>query len=54
MPGQETREEVIARVVPALRELAAAHPGESLIVVSHGGAIRGVLMAAEPGEDRTG
>lgn len=48
VPGQESREEVIARVLPALRELAAAHPGESLIVVSHGGAIRSVLTAADP------
>lgn len=48
VPGQESRAEVIARVVPALRELAASHPGESLIVVSHGGAIRAMLMAAEP------
>jgi uncharacterized phosphatase len=48
VPGQESRDEVIARVVPALLELAAVHPGESLIVVSHGGAIRGALMAADP------
>jgi uncharacterized phosphatase len=48
VPGQESRAEVIERVVPALRELATAHPGESLIVVSHGGAIRAMLMAAEP------
>jgi uncharacterized phosphatase len=48
VPGQESRADVIARVVPALRELAAAHPGESLIVVSHGGAIRAMLMAADP------
>ena len=48
VPGQESRDEVIARVVPALREVASARPGESLIVVSHGGAIRGVLMAADP------
>ncbi len=48
VPGQESRAEVIARVVPALRDLAATHPGESLIVVSHGGAIRAMLMAAEP------
>jgi uncharacterized phosphatase len=48
VPGQESREEVIARVVPALRELAAARPGESLIVVSHGGAIRAALMASDP------
>jgi broad specificity phosphatase PhoE len=48
VPGQESRAEVIERVVPALRDLAAAHPGESLIVVSHGGAIRAMLMAADP------
>jgi broad specificity phosphatase PhoE len=48
VPGQESRADVIARVVPALRELAAAHTGESLIVVSHGGAIRAMLMAADP------
>jgi broad specificity phosphatase PhoE len=48
VPGQETREEVMERVLPALRELADAHPGESLVVVSHGGAIRAVLMAVQP------
>ncbi|HEX7834900.1 MAG TPA: histidine phosphatase family protein [Pseudolysinimonas sp.] len=48
VPGQESRADVIARVIPALRELAAVHPGESLIVVSHGGAIRAMLMAADP------
>ena len=48
-PGQETREEVAARVVPALLELAERHPGERLVVVSHGGAIRAVLQTAEPG-----
>lgn len=48
-PGQETREEVAARVVPALLEFAVRHPGERLLVVSHGGAIRAVLQTAEPG-----
>ncbi len=48
VPGQESRAEVIDRVVPALRGLAASRPGQSLILVSHGGAIRAVLMAAEP------
>ena len=46
--GQESREEVAARAVPAVLSLAAAHPGESLLVVSHGGAIRSVLMAIAP------
>jgi broad specificity phosphatase PhoE len=48
-PGQETREAVAARVVPALLELAERHPGERLVIVSHGGAIRSVLQTAEPG-----
>jgi broad specificity phosphatase PhoE len=48
-PGQETRDEVAARVVPALLQLAERHPGERLVIVSHGGAIRAVLQAAEPG-----
>lgn len=47
--GQETREEVGSRVGGALVALADQHPGESLIVVSHGGAIRAVLQLAEPG-----
>lgn len=48
-PGQETRAEVAGRVVPALLALAERHPGERLVVVSHGGAIRSVLQTAEPG-----
>jgi len=48
-PGQETREQVAARVVPALLALAEQHPGEKLVVVSHGGAIRSVLQTVEPG-----
>lgn len=48
VPGQESREAVMRRVVPALRELAERHEGESLLIVSHGGAIRSVLMAVDP------
>lgn len=48
VPGRESRDEVAARVVPALQGLAAQHPGESIVVVSHGGAIRAALMMAEP------
>jgi len=48
VPGRETREEVAARVMPALQAIAAEHPGESIVVVSHGGAIRAALMTAEP------
>lgn len=48
VPGQESRDDVVTRVVPALVALAAAHPDESLVVVSHGGAIRAVLTEVEP------
>jgi uncharacterized phosphatase len=48
VPGRETREEVGARVVPALIALAEQHPGESLVIVSHGGAIRAVLNEVQP------
>jgi probable phosphoglycerate mutase len=43
VPGRETHEQVANRVVPALIRLAVAHPGQALIVVSHGGVIRSVL-----------
>src|ERR671910_3317781 len=35
----ETDEEVRARVLEAIAEIAAAHPGEQVLVVSHGGAL---------------
>ncbi len=48
VPGRESREDVAARVIPALQALAAEHRGEAIVVVSHGGAIRAALMTAEP------
>jgi uncharacterized phosphatase len=48
VPGRESREAVGARVVPALIALAEQHPGQSLIIVSHGGAIRAVLNEVQP------
>ena len=49
VPGRETREQVAARVIPALHRLAAQHPGENLVVVAHGGVIRTVLNTVAPG-----
>lgn len=49
VPGRETHGEVAARVLPALLDLGVAHPGQSLLVVSHGGVIRSVLNAVDPG-----
>lgn len=43
VPGRESREQVVARALPALRELGEQHPGENLIVVSHGGVISSLV-----------
>lgn len=48
VPGRETREEVAARIIPALVGIADDHPGGAVVVVSHGGAIRAALLSAEP------
>jgi uncharacterized phosphatase len=48
VPGRETHEEVADRAIPALISLASSHPGEALIVVSHGGVIRSVLNSVDP------
>jgi broad specificity phosphatase PhoE len=50
LPGRETREDVAERVVPALIAIAEQHPGQSVLVVSHGGAIRSVLSSIAPEE----
>ena len=48
VPGRESRGAVVARVLPALMELADAHPDQAILVVSHGGVIRSVLNAVDP------
>lgn len=47
--GRESRAEVVSRAVPALIELAEQKSDGSIVVVSHGGVIRSVLMAIGPG-----
>ena len=49
VPGRETREDVVSRAIPALLAIAERHPGQAVIVVSHGGVIRSVLNAVQPG-----
>ena len=48
----ETREELTSRVVAAVERIAAAHPSEKILVVTHGGAIRAIRRhaAGDPGE----
>ena len=43
VPGRETRDEVVERALPALLELGDRHPGEQVIVVSHGGVISSLV-----------
>ena len=44
--GGESYEEMAARVVAAVREIAATHPDETVLVVSHGGSVRAVHAQA--------
>lgn len=46
--GRESREEVVARVLPALELLSRERRGQRIVVVSHGGVIRSLLLAIEP------
>ena len=48
VPGRESREEVAARVIPAIVALAERHPGENIVLVSHGGVIRTILNLVDP------
>ena len=49
VPGRETRQQVEARVLPALINLAERRLDSNLIVTTHGGVIRAVLNAVAPG-----
>jgi broad specificity phosphatase PhoE len=45
-PGGESMEEVISRVGGAMERLAERHAGRDVVIVSHGGAIRGAIAHA--------
>jgi uncharacterized phosphatase len=47
LPGSETRADVCHRAMPALDRLAKLWPGGRIVVVSHGGLIRSVVMGVE-------
>ena len=44
--GGETRQEMQARIAGAVQEIAAAHPEGQVLIVSHGGALRGLACWA--------
>lgn len=52
IPGRESREDVAARVLPALGELARTRAGQSIVVVTHGGVIRTLLGHVAPDDAR--
>lgn len=43
-PGGEDHPTMAARVLAALAEVLAAHPGEHVLIVTHGGPIRAILQ----------
>jgi broad specificity phosphatase PhoE len=45
-PGGESMAEVITRVGAAMERLAETHAGRDIVIVSHGGAIRGAIAHA--------
>jgi alpha-ribazole phosphatase len=45
-PGGESMAEVITRVGAAMERLAETHAGRDVVIVSHGGAIRGAIAHA--------
>lgn len=50
--GGESPRQVATRTAEALRTIAATHPGESVVVVAHGGALTlglGLLLDDDPG-----
>ena len=40
LPGGETAREMVSRVREVLEEITDAHPGETVLVISHGGTLR--------------
>ena len=52
VPGRESRSEVISRVMPALVRIAAAKRDRRIIITTHGGVIRSVLLAVNAPVDR--
>src|ERR687898_493577 len=55
-PDGETRDEMLRRVLASLEAIAAAHDGETVLVVCHGGPIRAALLhhASPRSEERAG
>lgn len=53
VPGRESRTALVARVVPALLDVAAAHEGGLVVVATHGAVIRAIVNHVAPEVDAT-
>jgi len=42
-PAGESQDDMCARIIAAVREVARAHPRQTVVIVSHGGPIKGAL-----------
>ena len=51
-PGGESPQQVRARALAALRRVVEAHPGETVVIVTHGGTIRWLSAEALGFDDR--
>ena len=50
-PGGETLKELQERVITSLNEIISSHPGEKILIATHGGPIRSILgyaLSLEP------
>ncbi len=52
--GLEKAEEVVARGLPAIEEITANHPGQNILIVSHGGFISHLLNELSPHTETEG
>ncbi|MSO57753.1 MAG: histidine phosphatase family protein [Thermoleophilia bacterium] len=51
-PDGESREELRVRMVDAIERIAACRPGETVLVVSHGGSLRSIELHVAGGDPR--
>lgn len=50
VPGLESRQDVLDRVLPELERIAAFHDGQSVLIVSHGGVIGTLIRHVTDGK----
>jgi len=46
VPGGESTQDLADRAIPAVREIVSRHPGETVLIVGHGGVNRVIILDA--------